>query len=113
MVRLATLGGGRPRRPARLRAVLAVLVVSPSRAFAIDPDWDTVEKIFGRPPKVQPDGVRRFGWPRTDLHVTRDGVALALDIYRRDIDRVMGLCGWSRLSQVDRTVLNRAGQARS
>jgi L-lactate dehydrogenase (cytochrome)/(S)-mandelate dehydrogenase len=38
----------------------------------------------------------------------RDGVALALDIYRREIDRVMGLCGWSRLSQVDRSLLHRA-----
>jgi isopentenyl diphosphate isomerase/L-lactate dehydrogenase-like FMN-dependent dehydrogenase len=37
----------------------------------------------------------------------RDGVALALDIYRREIDRVMGLCGWSRLSQVDRSILHR------
>jgi L-lactate dehydrogenase (cytochrome)/(S)-mandelate dehydrogenase len=37
----------------------------------------------------------------------RDGVALALDIYRREIDRVMGLCGWSRLDQVDRSVLRR------
>jgi len=35
----------------------------------------------------------------------RDGVAMALDIYRREIDRVMGLCGWSRLSQIDRSVL--------
>jgi isopentenyl diphosphate isomerase/L-lactate dehydrogenase-like FMN-dependent dehydrogenase len=39
-------------------------------------------------------------------------VALALDIYRREIDRVMGLCGWSRLSQVDRSVLGRQGLAR-
>ena len=37
-----------------------------------------------------------------------DGVTLALDLYRHEIDRVMGLCGWSRLSQVDRSVLHRA-----
>jgi L-lactate dehydrogenase (cytochrome)/(S)-mandelate dehydrogenase len=43
----------------------------------------------------------------------RDGVALALEIYRREIDRVMGLCGWSRLSQVDRSVLRGVGQARN
>jgi L-lactate dehydrogenase (cytochrome)/(S)-mandelate dehydrogenase len=43
----------------------------------------------------------------------RDGVALALDIYRREIDRVMGLCGWSRLAQVDRSVLGRHGKARN
>ena len=50
--------------------------VGRSTAFAADPDWDAVEKIFGKPAKVQPDGVRRFGWPRTDLHVTLDGVAI-------------------------------------
>ncbi len=42
----------------------------------------------------------------------RDGVALALDIYRREIDRVMGLCGWSRLSEVDRSVLGSSGRVR-
>jgi len=43
----------------------------------------------------------------------RAGVALALEIYRREIDRVMGLCGWSRLSQVDRSVLDRSRHGRS
>ena len=61
---------------AAIFAAVALLVVGRSWAFGIDPDWDAVEKIIGRPAKVQPDGVRRFGWPRTDLHVTRDGVAI-------------------------------------
>jgi hypothetical protein len=33
-------------------------------------------RVFGKPAKIQADGVRRFGWPRADLHVTRDGVAI-------------------------------------
>ena len=55
---------------------LAIFALGRSTAFAADPDWDAVEKIFGKPAKVQPDGVRRFGWPRTDLHVALDGVAI-------------------------------------
>ena len=65
-----------PRLRSALFAGLAVLAVGRSSAFGIDPDWEAVEKIFGKPAKVQPDGVRRFGWPRTDLHVTRDSVAI-------------------------------------
>lgn len=33
------------------------------------------------------------------------GVAAVLDIYRREIDRVMALGGWERLADIDRTVL--------
>ena len=35
----------------------------------------------------------------------QEGVAWALELYRREIDRVMGLCGWDRLADVDRSVL--------
>ena len=64
----------------RVRAVLfaglAMLALGRSAAFGIGPDWDSVEKVFGKPAKILPDGVRRFGWPRTDLRVTRDGVVI-------------------------------------
>ena len=33
------------------------------------------------------------------------GVSHVLEIYRSELDRVMGLCGFSRLSAIDRTVL--------
>jgi hypothetical protein len=33
------------------------------------------------------------------------GVARALEIYRSEIDRVMALCGWDSLDQIDRSVL--------
>ena len=34
-----------------------------------------------------------------------EGVARVLEIYRSEIDRVMALCGWDRLDQIDRSVL--------
>ena len=33
------------------------------------------------------------------------GVAHVLEIYRREIDRVMGLCGISRIADIDRNLL--------
>ena len=33
------------------------------------------------------------------------GVTHVLELYRSELDRVMGLCGFSRLSEIDRTVL--------
>jgi hypothetical protein len=40
------------------------------------PDWDQVEQVLGRPSTEQPDGVHRFGFPRTDLQVRVDQVQL-------------------------------------
>jgi L-lactate dehydrogenase (cytochrome) len=37
------------------------------------------------------------------------GVAHMLDIYRREIDRVMGLCGLSRITDIDRDILFKQG----
>ncbi len=34
-----------------------------------------------------------------------EGVARVLEIYRSEIDRIMALCGWDRLDQIDRSVL--------
>ncbi|HYT32586.1 MAG TPA: DUF1259 domain-containing protein [Thermoanaerobaculia bacterium] len=36
--------------------------------------WDSVDKVFGSPGKDLPGDVRRYGWPRADLHVTIGGV---------------------------------------
>lgn len=36
-----------------------------------------------------------------------EGVAHMLDIYRREIDRVMGLCGVSRIAEIDKSLLLR------
>lgn len=45
-------------------------------ARAAEIDWSRVEAALGRSANMQPDGVHKFGFPRTDLHVTLDGVPL-------------------------------------
>lgn len=48
-------------------------------AIAAPPEesgWEAVDKIFGAPGKDLPGDVRRYGWPRADLHVTINGVTV-------------------------------------
>ncbi len=65
-----------PRTRAASFVVTAMLALNAPEALGAGPDWEAAEKILGRQAKVQPDGVRRFGFPRTDLHVTLDGVVI-------------------------------------
>ncbi|MET3299006.1 DUF1259 domain-containing protein [Bradyrhizobium diazoefficiens] len=44
-------------------------------ANAQDTDWQKVDEILGRKPAVS-DDVRRYGFPRSDLSVTLDGVTI-------------------------------------
>ena len=44
-------------------------------AYAQDADWKKVDEILGRKPVVA-DDVHRYGFPRTDLSVTLDGVTI-------------------------------------
>ena len=46
-----------------------------SAARAQDVDWQKVDEILGREPTVSGD-VHRYGFPRTDLSVTLDGVSI-------------------------------------
>ena len=46
-----------------------------SSAHAQEFDWQKVDDVFGRKPAVSGD-VRRYGFPRTDLTVTLDGVTI-------------------------------------
>ena len=39
--------------------------------------WEAVDKILGRPGKVLPGEVHKYGWPRSDLHVTVSGIEVA------------------------------------
>ena len=45
-------------------------------AFAAEPDWTQVAQALGKSGGVQSGGVYRVGFPRTDLKVSLDGVAL-------------------------------------
>ena len=38
--------------------------------------WEAVDKVFGSAGKDMPGEVHRFGWPRADLKVSLDGVAI-------------------------------------
>lgn len=53
--------------------VLLVLLAGPGRA---EIDWQQVEEILGTSAGERPGGIHRFGFPRTDLEVTLDGIAL-------------------------------------
>src|ERR1700716_2499579 len=54
-------------------SVFLVPFVSSAHAQAID--WQKVDDVFGRKPAVSGD-VHRYGFPRTDLTVTLDGVTI-------------------------------------
>jgi hypothetical protein len=53
-----------------------VIVASVTAACAQDFDWQKVDEAFGRKPAVVAGDVHRYGFPRTDLAVTLDGVAI-------------------------------------
>ncbi len=62
--------------------ILLFLCAAGARGQSPGGAWDSVDKVFGQPGKDMPGDVHRFGWPRSDLHVTIGGVpvepALAL-----------------------------------
>ena len=70
----------RPRNQVRHVAisVLASLFIAGSPATAqIGPaPWSAVDSALGRGGSTQPDGVRRYGFPRSDLQVQLDGVMI-------------------------------------
>jgi hypothetical protein len=53
--------------------------------------WQTVDQIFSREPAVTSGDVRRYGFPRTDLSVTLDGVT---------IKPALALSGWVAFKQM-------------
>ena len=54
--------------------VLAVSVNTAARSQAID--WNKVDEAFGRKAAVVSGDVHRYGFPRSDLSVTLDGIAI-------------------------------------
>src|SRR5215831_12210433 len=45
-------------------------------AVAQEIDWQKVDDAFGRKPAAVAGDIHRYGFPRTDLNVTLDGVAI-------------------------------------
>jgi hypothetical protein len=60
----------------KLIATVAGLILLSFAALAAGDDWTAVGKALGKPGTEMPGGVYRVGLPRTDLHVTVDGVAI-------------------------------------
>jgi hypothetical protein len=56
-------------------AACALAALAGSAAFAQEIDWKKVDEAFGRSGAVAGD-VHRYGFPRTDLQVTLDGVTI-------------------------------------
>jgi hypothetical protein len=66
-----------------------------SSAHAEDTDWQKVDEVLGRKPAVGGD-VHRYGFPRTDLTVTLDGVT---------IKPALALGGWVALKPMHGDVM--------
>jgi biotin operon repressor len=61
----------------RIGVVVALASLSVSAwSLAAEPDWSRVGQALGKSGAVQAGGIYRVGLPRTDLHVTLDGIAL-------------------------------------
>lgn len=63
-----------------MRTLAVILAYSPAILIASPVDqaaWEAVDKTLGRPGRVLPGDVHRYGWPRSDLHVTVGGVEVA------------------------------------
>lgn len=62
----------------RMMSMLAVALAAAASAGATgaDVDWSKVDQAIGRKGTDQPGGVHKIGLPRSDLHVSVDGVAI-------------------------------------
>jgi len=56
--------------------VTSLVALAAAHPAWAQPDWRKVDQALGRPGTEQPDGVRRYGFPRSDLNVTLDGVPI-------------------------------------
>lgn len=56
--------------------VLVVVVLLSAFVVAQNDDWKPVDSALGRSGKTQPGDVYKYGLPRSDMHVTVDGVQL-------------------------------------
>ncbi len=63
------------RSAGRAFAFASLFFVAPLHSQTA-PQWSAVDQALGRAGTTQPDGVRRYGFPRSDLHVQLDGVAI-------------------------------------
>jgi hypothetical protein len=63
-------------RTALAVAIAGSLLAGAPPALAADTDWSKVDQALGKKGADQPGDVHKYGLPRSDLHVTVDGVAI-------------------------------------
>ena len=60
----------------RLVVIVGAICTSTSMVWAQAIDWQKVDDAFGRKPAIISGDAHRYGFPRTDLSVTLDGVTI-------------------------------------
>jgi hypothetical protein len=55
---------------------VAAIAITWAAHAAAEPDWSKVDAALERTGAVQAGGIHRYGFPRSDLHVTLDGVTI-------------------------------------
>jgi hypothetical protein len=64
------------RRSLPIALISATFVATIHLSIAADRDWTEVGRALGKKGAIQPGGIYKISLPRTDLHVTLDGVQL-------------------------------------
>jgi hypothetical protein len=83
-------------RLVRSMVIVGAIFTSTSMASAQAIDWQKIDDAFGRKPAAVAGDVHRYGFPRTDLNVTLDGVA---------IKPALALGGWVAFKPMGRDVV--------
>ena len=83
-------------RLVRSMVIVGAIFASTSMASAQAIDWQKIDDAFGRKPAAVAGDVHRYGFPRTDLNVTLDGVA---------IKPALALGGWVAFKPMGRDVM--------
>jgi uncharacterized protein DUF1259 len=78
-----------------LLLVTAMMTIG-ATASAAGTDWSKVDQALGRTGAAQAGGIYRYGIPRSDLHVTLDGVA---------IKPALALGGWAAFEPMGSTAM--------
>ena len=76
--------------------ILGLMGMAAPSGAAPESGWESVDRVFGIAGKDQPGGVRRYGWPRTDLHVQIDGVP---------VEPALALGGWAAFMKTGEGVM--------
>ena len=83
-------------RLVRSMVIVGAIFASTSMASAQAIDWQKIDDAFGRKPAAVAGDVHRYGFPRMDLNVTLDGVA---------IKPALALGGWVAFKPMGRDVM--------